>query len=169
MIPIPGLSRPTTLDFHFKQSYIYFSDSQTYKIQLAKVLGDSVVTEDFITEGLNKVETTKDKKYSSEIDLIIFSGRRSCCWLGWAEPLLVWWRIAGYLCNYAAETFRPENSDKRKHEPPAIHCPWSAKRITFLVKLEQYWGSLWELWLYQLELIGWIRKTCGISLKVALA
>ena len=55
MIPIPGLSRPTTLDFHFQESYVYFSDSQTYKIQRAKILGDSVLIEDFITEGLNKV------------------------------------------------------------------------------------------------------------------
>ena len=55
LIPIPGLSRPTTLDFHFRENYIYFSDSQTYKIQRAKILGEAVVTEDFITEGLNKV------------------------------------------------------------------------------------------------------------------
>ena len=56
MIPIHGLSRPTAFDFSHKDNYIYFSDTEMYKIQRAKILGETVVREDFIMENLNKVQ-----------------------------------------------------------------------------------------------------------------
>ena len=56
MVPVPGLTRPTTLDFHFAENAVYFSDSQTYKIQRATILGEKIIMETLISEGLNKVE-----------------------------------------------------------------------------------------------------------------
>ena len=56
MVPITDLSRPTTLDFHAAKNQIYFADSQTYKIERASVLGETVTREDFLATGLNKVE-----------------------------------------------------------------------------------------------------------------
>ena len=50
-----GLWRPTAIDVHHASSYLYFSDPQTQKIQRAK-LTENIVKEDFITDGLNKVE-----------------------------------------------------------------------------------------------------------------
>ena len=56
MIPVSGISRPTTLDFHVKSKYLYFSDSQAFKIERVQMFQDKSIKEDFVTEGLNKVE-----------------------------------------------------------------------------------------------------------------
>ena len=56
MVPIGGLFRPTAMDFHLAAKHLYFSDPQTLKIQRAKLLQNQTVREDFITDGLNKVE-----------------------------------------------------------------------------------------------------------------
>ena len=55
-MPISSLSRPTTLDYHAADRWIYFADSQTYKIERASVLDETVRREDFVSTGLNKVE-----------------------------------------------------------------------------------------------------------------
>ena len=56
MVPVSGLARPTALDFHYAESYVYFSDSQRYRIQRARLLGERAVAEDFLASGLTKVE-----------------------------------------------------------------------------------------------------------------
>ena len=56
MVPVARLSRPTTFDFHFARQHVYFADSTTHRIQRSEVLGEQAVVEDFLTEGLTKVE-----------------------------------------------------------------------------------------------------------------
>ena len=56
MVPISRLGRPTTLDFHFASKYTYFADSKTHGIHRAHILREDVVIEDFLMDGLNKVE-----------------------------------------------------------------------------------------------------------------
>jgi len=56
MVPVAGLWRPTAMDFHLATKHLYFSDPQSMKIQRVKLLGNQTLKEDFISEGLNKVE-----------------------------------------------------------------------------------------------------------------
>ena len=56
MVPISRLGRPTTLDFHFASRFTYFADSKTHGIHRAHILNENIVIEDFLMEGLNKVE-----------------------------------------------------------------------------------------------------------------
>jgi low density lipoprotein receptor-related protein 5/6 len=53
---VAGLWRPTAIDVHYASKHLYLSDQQTRKIQRVKLLEEPAVTEDFITDGLNKVE-----------------------------------------------------------------------------------------------------------------
>jgi hypothetical protein len=56
MVPVAGLWRPTAMDIHLATTHLYFSDPQSLKIQRVKLLENQSVKEDFITNGLNKVE-----------------------------------------------------------------------------------------------------------------
>ena len=56
MVPIAGITRPTTLDYDLTSDYLYFSDSQAMKIERVKLFQEKPIKEDFVTDGLNKVE-----------------------------------------------------------------------------------------------------------------
>ena len=63
MVPINGLDRASSFDFHFLENDVYFSDSfsdsatfsQSFKIRRAKILEDTVHLEDIVTQGMVKV------------------------------------------------------------------------------------------------------------------
>ena len=63
MVPINGLDRASSFDFHYSENDVYFSDSfsdstsfsQSFKIRRAKILEDTVHLEDVITQGMVKV------------------------------------------------------------------------------------------------------------------
>ena len=63
MVPINGLDRASSFDFHYSENDVYFSDSftdtrtfsQTFKIRRAKILEKTVHLEDFLTQGMVKV------------------------------------------------------------------------------------------------------------------
>jgi low density lipoprotein receptor-related protein 5/6 len=44
------------MDFHFDSKYLYFSDPQTLKIQRVKLMAEQSVNENFISDGISKVE-----------------------------------------------------------------------------------------------------------------
>ena len=37
MVPISGVTRPTTMDYDSKTEYLYFTDSQKFKIERVKL------------------------------------------------------------------------------------------------------------------------------------
>ena len=63
MVPINGLDRPSSFDFHYAENDVYFSDSftdpttfsQSFKIRRATILEKTVHLEDFLTQGMVKV------------------------------------------------------------------------------------------------------------------
>ena len=72
MVPINGLDRASSFDFHYSESEVYFSDSltdsasfsQSFKIRRANILEKTVHLEDFLTQGMVKVNTIKRIKLS---------------------------------------------------------------------------------------------------------
>ena len=72
MVPINGLDRASSFDFHYSESDVYFSDSvtnsatfsQSFKIRRATILEETVHLEDFLTEGMVKVNKIKKIKLS---------------------------------------------------------------------------------------------------------
>ena len=59
MVPITGLDRASSFDIHYSERYVYFStsstQSQSRKIQRAKILEETLQPEDFVTRGIDKV------------------------------------------------------------------------------------------------------------------
>ena len=66
MVPINGLDRASSFDFHYSENDVYFSDSftdstsfsQSFKIRRAKILEKTLHLEDFLTEGMIKVNAS---------------------------------------------------------------------------------------------------------------
>ena len=56
LVPLSGVSRPTTMDYHVTSKYLYYSDSLALKIQRVKLFEDQAAPEGVVNEGVNKVE-----------------------------------------------------------------------------------------------------------------
>ena len=87
MVPIHALNSPNSLDFHFKQRQIFFSESKSHKIYKAKVLGEHVSKEEFFSQPdtINKVGSIIVAHHGQKVKMIFLALVDSCitfifCW-----------------------------------------------------------------------------------------
>ena len=80
MVPINGLDRASSFDFHYSENDVYFSDSatdsatfsQSFKIRRATILEKTVHLEDFVTQGMVKVNKSCILNYRDKSNKHLF-------------------------------------------------------------------------------------------------
>ena len=62
MVPIHALNNPNSLDFHFNQKQIFYSESKSHKIHRAEILGEHVTKQEFFSQPdtISKVRFIND-------------------------------------------------------------------------------------------------------------